>query len=193
MVSVGIREPIFRRLFIRLRIFKFKLLSGVPTIEGRPLLNQPVLFLGTGTIRFGNRVNLGYAPSPFLYSGYVHLEARSKKSKIIVDDDVWINNDCSIISDGEGIYIGARSLIGPRVQILDSDFHEINPDRRMSGEPTTAEVRIGENVFVGSDSVILKGVSIGKDSVIGHSSVVVQSIPEGVIAAGNPCRVLRRL
>lgn len=150
MVSTPIKELFFRRLLLRLRILKFKLLSGATTIEGKPILNQPVLFLGAGTIGFGNRVNLGCAPSPFLYSGYIHLEARSKKSKIVIGDDVWVNNDCSILVDGEGIYIGARSLIGPRVQILDSDFHDLDPSRRMSGEPKTAEVRIGENVFVGS-------------------------------------------
>jgi acetyltransferase-like isoleucine patch superfamily enzyme len=89
-----VSQHLFRHPFLRLRILKFRLLSRATTIEGKPMLNQPVLFLGAGTIRIGNRVSLGYAPSPFLYNGYIHIEARNKKSRIDIGDDVWINNDC---------------------------------------------------------------------------------------------------
>jgi galactoside O-acetyltransferase len=56
-----------------------------------------------------------------------------------------------------------------------------------------APVEIGENVFVGDGTIILKGVTIGRNSVIGAGSVVVSSVPEGVVAAGNPARVVREL
>jgi acetyltransferase-like isoleucine patch superfamily enzyme len=80
-----------------------------------------------------------------------------------------------------------------RVYIYDSDSHELDPRRRRGGTPAKAQVTLGENVFVGDRSLILKGVEIGAHSVIGAGSVVVSSIPEGVIAAGNPARVIREL
>jgi acetyltransferase-like isoleucine patch superfamily enzyme len=54
-------------------------------------------------------------------------------------------------------------------------------------------VRIGNNVFVGANTIVMKGVAIGDDTVVGAASVVVQSLPAGVIAAGNPARVIREL
>ena len=77
--------------------------------------------------------------------------------------------------------------------IFDSDFHELHPDRRRGGTPRMAPVVLEENVFVGDHAIILKGVTIGADSVIGAGSVVTGSIPPGVIAAGNPARVVRPL
>jgi maltose O-acetyltransferase len=79
------------------------------------------------------------------------------------------------------------------VQILDSDFHDLHPDRRRGGRPAMAPVHLEENVFIGDGTKILKGVTIGRDSVIGAGSVVTRSIPAGVIAAGNPARVVRDL
>ena len=79
------------------------------------------------------------------------------------------------------------------MEVYDSDFHDLHPERRMNGEPKTAPVVIGSNVFVGSNARILKGVTIGDNSVIANSSVVVHSIPPNVIAGGNPARVLEPL
>ena len=104
-----------------------------------------------------------------------------------------INNNAFIKSEGAGIRIGADGLLGSGVEILDSDFHELHPARRRGGRPAMAPVDIGPNVFVGNGVRILKGVEIGAHSVIGAGSVVTGSIPEGVIAAGNPARVIREL
>jgi acetyltransferase-like isoleucine patch superfamily enzyme len=82
---------------------------------------------------------------------------------------------------------------GSNVEILDSDFHELHPDRRRGGRPKMAPVDIGPNVFVGNGARILKDVTIGAHAVIGAGSVVTTSIPGGVIAAGNPARVIREL
>jgi maltose O-acetyltransferase len=95
-----------------------------------------------------------------------------------------------IKSEGPGVRIGARALLGSEVTIYDSDFHDLNPDRRRDGQPRMGAVELGENVFIGDRVTILKGVTIGSDSVVGAGSVVTRSIPSGVIAAGNPARVL---
>ncbi len=101
-----------------------------------------------------------------------------------------VNNNAFIKSEGPGIRIGANALIGSCVEILDSDFHDLHPDRRRGGKPQMAAVELEENVFVGDGAKILKGVRIGAHSVIGAGSVVTKSIPAGVIAAGNPARVI---
>jgi maltose O-acetyltransferase len=163
------------------RVLKYKFLSDNKNIIGSPKYNQPTQLLGGGTIIFGKNVNLGVRPSPHLYSGYGYIDARKENSKIIIDDNVWINNNFMIASEGEGIEIGKNTLIGLNVEITDSDFHDLHPERRMGGSPKTAKVTIEENVFIGSNVKILKGVTIGKNSVIANSSVVTKSIPANVI------------
>ncbi len=96
-------------------------------------------------------------------------------------------------SEGAGIRIGRDGLFGANVEIFDSDFHDLDPPRRTAGTQETAPVEIGDNVFVGMGVRILKGSTIGDDSVIGAGSVVTGAIPAGVIAAGNPARVIREL
>ena len=142
---------------------------------------------------FGKNVNLGVKPSPFLYNGYGHIEARKENSEISIGDNVWINNNFVIISEGEGIEIRENTLIGANVEIIDSDFHDLHPHKRMGGNPKTAKVVIEENVFIGNNVKILKGVTIGKNSVIANSSVVVKSIPSNVIAGGYPCKVIKKI
>lgn len=93
------------------------------------------------------------------------------------------------------VTIGAETMLGANVTIADTDFHPLSPEQRRYSHDAaqSARVRIGRNVFIGTNSVILKGVEIGDDSVIGAGSIVTRSLPAGVIAAGNPCRVLREL
>lgn len=175
------------------RVLKYKFLSDNKNIIGSPKYNQPTQLLGGGTIMFGKNINLGVRPSPHLYSGYGYIDARKENSKIIIGNNVWINNNFMIASEGEGIEIGENTLIGLNVEITDSDFHDLHPERRMGGIPKTAKVTIEENVFIGSNVKILKGVTIGKNSVIANSSVVTKSIPANVIAGGYPCKVIKKL
>lgn len=177
----------------RPRIWKYRALSTCTRVSGSPLVLQPVLFLGDGSIEIGEDVEFGWPTSPLFYTGYCHLEACSTGSTIELGDRVQINNNAFIKSEGAGIRIAADGLFGSGVEILDSDFHELHPDRRRGGQPRMAPVDIGPNVFVGNGARILKGVTIGANAVIGAGAVVTTSIPEGVIAAGNPARVIREL
>ena len=175
------------------RILKYKLLSNCKKISGKPKIYQPTQFLGKGTISFGKNVILGYNPSPNFYTGYGYMDARKNQSKINIGNDVWINNCFVLISEGEGIVIGQKTIIGLNVEITDSDFHDLHPEKRIGGTPKTSKVHIGENVFIGSNVKILKGVSIGDNTVIANSSVVTKSIPSNVIAGGYPCSVIKNL
>lgn len=175
------------------RIFKFQILSNCQNVIGKPIYNQPTQLLGKGTIVFGKSVNLGVKLSPSFYSGYGYIDVRKENSKIVIGDNVWINNNFNIISEGEGVEIGEKTLIGLNVEILDSDFHDLDPNQRLGGYPKTAKVTIGRNVFIGNNVKILKGVTIGDNSVLANSSVVTKSIPANVIAGGYPAKVIKNI
>jgi len=88
------------------------------------------------------------------------------------------------------ITFGDDVTVGPNVAIYTAGY-PLHPETRQKGFSFGAPVHIGSRVFIGGSAVILAGVTIGCDSVIGAGSVVTNDIPEGVIAAGNPCRILR--
>lgn len=182
-----------RDLAQRPRIWKYRALSTCRDVHGKPIAYQPVLFVGEGTINIGRDVEFGWPTSPQYYTGYCHVEASVQGSLIEVGDGAQINNNAFIKSEGPGIRIGARALLGSYVEIFDSDFHDLCPEHRRGGAPRMGAVDIGENAFVGEGAKILKGVAVGANSVIGAGSVVTSSIPAGVIAAGNPARVVREL
>ena len=92
------------------------------------------------------------------------------------------------------VEIGDDTLLGANVTITDTDFHSLAPaTRHDSTAASKAAVRIGRSVFLGTNSIVLKGVTIGDHSVIGAGSVVSRDIPANCVAAGNPCRKLRDL
>ena len=94
----------------------------------------------------------------------------------------------TVIGAFRSITIGANVKCGANTLITDSNWHAEDP---RSGEPEP--VSIGNNVWLGVNSVVLKGVTIGNNSLIGANSVVTRDIPENVVAAGNPCRVIKVL
>jgi acetyltransferase-like isoleucine patch superfamily enzyme len=93
----------------------------------------------------------------------------------------------------ENITIGNYVIIGANCTIIDTDFHPLDPRvrRRSPQEAQTAPIKIEDDVFIGMSCLILKGVTIGRGSVIGAGSVVTRDVPSGVIVAGNPAKVLR--
>jgi len=89
------------------------------------------------------------------------------------------------------IIVGNNVLIGSHTMIIDTDFHHSDPGKRYENENIPARpIIIEDNVFIGTNCMILKGITIGKSSVIGANSVVFTSIPENSIAIGNPCKVI---
>ncbi|MEA1891136.1 MAG: acyltransferase [Campylobacterota bacterium] len=181
-------------LFKLPRILKYKFLSTAKNIDGKPIINQAVQFNGLGKINFGKNVMIGIEQSPLFYSTYSYIESRNSDSTITIADDCFINNNAIMIAEGEGIEISAKCLIGINCEIVDSDFHNIEPDLRLDIKSIkTAKVVLEENVFIGSNVKILKGVRIGKNSVIANSSVVTKSIPADVVAGGIPAKVLKNL
>jgi galactoside O-acetyltransferase len=175
------------------RIQKYRVLSTCRRISGEPRVLQPVLFVGPGEISLGEEVQFGWKASPLFYTGYCHVEVSRELSRVEIGDHTEFNNNLMIKCDGAGIRIGRDGLFGAHVEILDSDFHNLEPANRKHGQPKTAPVEIGDNVFAGMGVRILKGATIESNSVIGAGAVVTGRIPAGVIAAGNPARVIREL
>lgn len=110
---------------------------------------------------------------------------------ITIEDNVYINFGCVILDCGE-VVIGANTLIGPNIGIYSLN-HAIDAEERIQGGCIAKPVHIGKNVWLGGDVKILAGVSIGDNTVIGAGSIVTKNIPSNVIAAGNPCKVLRNI
>jgi len=110
---------------------------------------------------------------------------------LFIGERVFFNFDCTVL-DVAPVTIGSRTMFGPNVQIYTAT-HPMNAKERASGKEFAKPITIGEDVWVGGSVVICPGVTIGDRSVIGAGSVVTKSIPPDVVAAGNPCRVVRAI
>lgn len=102
-----------------------------------------------------------------------------------------LNFNCTLL-DSNIITIGDRTLIGPGCHIICTN-HALDAEERLKGMFDNKPITIGNRVWIGGNVTILPGVTIGDDAVIGAGSVVAKDIPSGVIAVGNPCRVLRKI
>ncbi len=104
---------------------------------------------------------------------------------------VYANFNLTLVDDTH-IYIGDNTLIGPNVTVATAG-HPIDPDIREKGYQFNMPVKIGKNCWLGAGVVVLPGVTVGDNTIIGAGSIVTKDIPSGVIAVGNPCRVLREV
>lgn len=110
---------------------------------------------------------------------------------IEVGENFFANYNLVILDVGK-VKIGKNAQIAPNVAIYTAG-HPVHPDSRNSGYEYGIDVTIGDNVWLGGNTVIMPGVHIGSNVVIGAGSVVTKDIPDDVIAVGNPCRVLRKI
>ena len=110
---------------------------------------------------------------------------------IIIGEKVFFNFNC-VVLDVMQVKIGNRTIFGPNVQIYTAT-HPINYKERATGLELGKAISIGEDVWVGGSAVICPGVSIGDRTIIGAGSVVTKDIPSDIFAAGNPCKIIRKL
>lgn len=104
---------------------------------------------------------------------------------------VYANSNLTLVDDGQ-IYVGDRVMIGPNVTVATAN-HPLDPDLREKGLQYNRDVVIGDNVWLGAGVIIVPGVHIGKNAVIGAGSIVTKDIPENVLAVGNPAHVIRQI
>lgn len=103
--------------------------------------------------------------------------------------NVYANFNLTLVDDTH-IYVGDYTMFGPNVTIATAG-HPIEPELRRQGLQYNMSVHIGRNCWLGAGVIVLPGVTIGDNVVIGAGSVVTKDIPSNVVAVGNPCRVLR--
>jgi len=105
--------------------------------------------------------------------------------------NIYANYNLTLVDDTH-IYVGDCTMFGPNVTVATAG-HPILPELREKGYQYNSPVRIGRNCWLGAGVVVLPGVTIGDNVVIGAGSVVTKDIPDNVVAVGNPCRVLREV
>ncbi len=147
-------------------------------VWGKPLVSNH------GRLLIGDRVRLvsTVAPIEIAVEGGAELE---------IGDRSFINYGCSFGATLR-ITIGARATIGTHVIMMDNDFHRLEPDRR-DERPPSQPITLEQNVWLGARVIVLRGVTIGANTVVGAGSVVAGDLPAGVVAGGVPAKVLRTL
>jgi acetyltransferase-like isoleucine patch superfamily enzyme len=152
--------------------------GGPHVIVGRNLvLGAPLTIRGSGTVRLGDHVRVDRATV---------LYTVSKDAVIEIGDNAYLNGPR--ISAAAAVRIGPGCLLGD-ARIMDTDFHHTNKRRRTPQGPSPARpIEIGANVWIGAWAGILKGVTIGENSIVAFGAVVTSDVPPDRIVAGNPAR-----
>lgn len=168
--------------------------AGLPWGHGWRIYGSPILQIHRqARVSIGADLSLrSWAGSnPLAPNHPVVISARRPETTLTIGSGFSMTG--GVLVAEESITIGDRVWVGANSGIVDTDFHPLVPSERQANPiaGATAPIIIEDNVFIGMDVLILKGAHIGAGSVIGARSVVTGSIPPGVIAAGNPARVLR--
>ena len=158
-------------------------------------INGKIFINNKGSIKIGNnfKANSGKNYNPIGGDTILRLICY-KNAKIIIGDNVGISN--STILSKDSIIIGNNVLIGGGCKIWDTDFHSLDYTIRgtkADGKAKHKPIIIKDNAFVGGGTLILKGVIIGKKSIIAAGSVVTKSVPDGEVWGGNPARFIRKI
>ena len=171
-------------------------LHGVAWGRGWRILGMPVIQRHRGSvIVLGHRVTLRSwrGSNPLAPNHPVVLATRSADAVIQIGDDCGFTGVTLVAA--ERIQIGHRVQVGANSTIVDTDFHPLTAEARardfLAG--AHAPIMIEDDVFIGLQSLILKGVTIGRGSVVGAGSVVTRDVPPGVVVAGNPARIIKHL
>lgn len=156
---------------------------GMPIIQRH---RRSTITLGDGVTLRSWRFSNPLAPNHS-----VVLATRTAQARIQIGDDCGFTGGAIVAA--ERIQIGCRVLVGANCTITDTDFHPLEAAARQQDILAGAHrpVVIEDDVFIGMNCLILKGVTLGRGSVVGAGSVVTKDVPAGVIVAGNPARVIR--
>lgn len=157
---------------------------------GKNIRGNRIFLKNKGKIIIGDRVNLNSYPGGEPYK--TGLQCHCKESVIYIGNDCNLNG--TMIHCRTSVTIGNFCMFGPGSKIVDNDSHRVSigiEERRKS--PNSAPILIKDNVWVGMNSLILKNVTIGKNSIIAAHSVVTKSIPENVLVAGNPAKIIKKI
>jgi acetyltransferase-like isoleucine patch superfamily enzyme len=208
-VKVSSVRRLVARIYVAVWLFRLRALAGRLCLVFFRLV-YPGLWVGARPHVWGSFELMMFPDSTVMIGDDLHMVSSSARSAITlfsrcslttfagaeirIGKGVGLNG--TTITSKKRIQIGDGTMIAPNVIIVDSDFHaQWPPESRFVSSTADAdrEVVIGKNVWIGMNTVVLKGSTIGDNSIIGAGSVVSGSIPANAIAAGNPARVVREL
>lgn len=171
-------------------------LNGTSYGKNLKLIGWPFVFrFSNAEISIGDNCILN---SNF-FSNFIGLYQRTiivarDQGKIVIGNDVGISG--TTIYARENIQIGNHVLIGANTKIFDNDFHPLEVEARNTNDFSKLEkrpVKIGDNVFIGCNCIILKGTELGKNCIVGAGSVVHGKFEDNCVIAGNPARVIKKI
>ncbi len=188
----------------------FKVRNHVERILGLPWVR---FSFGVAGVRFGRRFRIFGVPilqrvanSEILLGDGLELRSTPRSNPLAPRSPcvfatrrpgalIRVGVDCgfsgSVVVAATRIEIGDRVLVGSNATIMDTDFHPLSPQARKNrAEPITRPIRIEDDVFIGTQAMILKGVTVGRGAVIGAGAVVTRDVPPFTIVAGNPACVV---
>jgi maltose O-acetyltransferase len=147
-------------------------------------LNGPVIIRNSGTIEIGDQVILDskwYKP--------IYIQLSRPEAKLTIENNAFINfgTEISLVKE---VFIGAYSMISIDCLIYDTDWHSLDG---LDRDVPVAATRIGRGVWLGARVIVMKGVTIGDNTVVAANSVVTQDLPNNVLAGGNPAKVIRSI
>jgi len=195
-VSFGYYFPVLRGIVIALQNLLFQVFYGKYFPRDTKICGFPIVAFSNGSqVEIGKNLVM-ISASYFSEPGVNHpviLRTLNENARLVIGSDVGMSGGG--ICAAKEVIIGDNVMMGANSFITDTDFHPLAPEgRRHRHDNTICErVEICSNVFLGMNVLVLKGVKIGTNSVIGAGSVVTSDIPENCIAAGVPARLLRRL
>lgn len=200
---VGVTRPFFAALYLvhvflagtwhrMTRFFWYEPLfrSQCVSIGARFTMAQMPFIAGSGRIVLGDDVTFGGQPN------FVFGNRSQAQPEVVIGNHTFIGHYC-VFAASKSIRVGNDVLIAGGVHISDYDGHPMDAERRRAGDPSPEEairaVVIGNDVWIGTNATILKGVHIGDRSVVGAGAVVTRDVPPDCVVAGNPARVVKRL
>lgn len=163
------KELVEERQYARNLTYEFNNTRPTETEKRKEIINRLIKAKGTFNIEPPFNCDYGY--------------------NIEVGENFYANYNC-IILDVNRVQIGENVLLAPNVQIYTAS-HPTDPMERLTFKELSKPIVIGNNVWIGGGAIICPGVRIGNNTTIGAGSVVTKDIPDNVIAAGNPCKVIR--
>ena len=187
MVAVRSTYYFVRRVFIAEPFFKARCTSYGKNLHTGIYIPG---VQGSGDIILGDNVSTDGRLAIFFAARY------SSRPRLIIGDNTGIGHSCAF-TVGREIRIGKHCRFGGLVAVFDAPGHPADPAARMAGLPSAPdEVRpvvIGDNVWIGSNSIIYPGVTIGDNSIVAMGSIVMSNVAPNTMVAGNPARMIRNL